>query len=105
MRTELDPLVQRYQNSVQEPFTPELDRLILAAADERAATRRRIRQVGSVALTAALVSLAVLSWQIQRAEPLPSMLSPGTLEGATRDYLLHVEAPSYSGPGLYEIQP
>jgi hypothetical protein len=105
MRTELDPLVRRYQDSVQEPFTPELDQLILAAADERAATQRRIRRFGSVALAAALVSIAVLRWQIRRAGPLPTALSAGELEGATRDYLLHVEVPSYSGPGLYENQP
>ena len=105
MRTELDPLVRRYQNSVQEPFTPELDQLILAAADKRAALQRRIRRYGVVTLAAALLSITVMSWQIHDTGPLPSPLSPGKLEGATRDYLLHVEAHSYSGPGLYENQP
>jgi predicted anti-sigma-YlaC factor YlaD len=103
--TELDPLVRRYQNSVEEPLTPELDQLILAAADARAALQRRIRRYGVAALATVLLSITVMSWQIHGARQLPAALSPGKLEGATRDYLLHVEARSYSGPGLHENQP
>jgi predicted anti-sigma-YlaC factor YlaD len=103
--TELDPLVRRYQNSVEEPFTPELDELILAAADKRAALQRRVRRYGAIALATAVLSITVMSWEIHRAGPLPPALSAGKLEGATRDYLLHVETHSYSGPGVYENPP
>jgi len=102
MRTDSDPLVQRYRNAVQEPLTPELDQRILAAADRRAGTQRLYRRIVSVALAAAL---AAIIWQVHHPEPLRLPLNSGELEGATRDYLLHVELPTYSGPGLQENQP
>jgi len=105
MSTDLDPLVRRYQNSVQDPSTPALDQLILAAADKRAVLQRRIRRYGVFALAAAVLSITTIRWQIYGSGPIPAAVNPGKLEGATRDYLLHVEAHSYSGPGLYENQP
>jgi hypothetical protein len=102
MKTELDPLVQRYRNAVHEPLTPELDQRILAVAYECAGKQRLYRRIGGVALIA--IS-AVAIWQVHRPEPLRLPLNSGELEGATRDYLLHVEILPHSGPGLQENQP
>lgn len=103
MSSELDPLVRRYQNSVHDPLTPGLDRRILAAAAKRARAQRYMRGLGSCALVAAALAVLGGTWPGLRPAP-PVSRDSGRLEGATREYLLHVQA-RYPGPELDESYP
>lgn len=89
-----------YRTSLEDLGTPELDDRILAMA-HRHIVQRRVLRIGGGAI--ALVAIALVGIHLTRVHtPVPEVTNYGAIEGATRSYLLQVQAPAYAGPGMSE---
>jgi uncharacterized protein YjeT (DUF2065 family) len=101
--------VKCYRASLDDVGTPELDQRILAAAHRRVVQRRALRVSGGAMVVAGIVLVSILVGihatshnDARRHTPSPDVTNYGAIEGATRAYLLRVEPPAFSGPGLNE---
>ena len=101
--------VKRYRAALEDVGTPELDRRILAAAHRRVVRRRVLHVSGGAMVVVGIVLVSILVGihatshnDARRHTPSPDVTNYGAIEGVTRAYLLRVEPPAYSGPGLNE---
>jgi hypothetical protein len=99
-------LVNRYRASVEDVQSPNLDRLVKAAA-VRYATRTRVaRRARDSFFVLAVVSATIgVAWHVSRSNPHSDSLAVtdyGKIEGLSTSYLLQAGTQQYSGPGTLE---
>jgi len=101
--------VRCYRASLEDVGTPELDQRILAAAHRRVVQRRMLRVGGGAMVVAGIVLVSIFVGihatshdDARRHTRSADVTNYGVIEGATRAYLLRVEPPAHSEPGLNE---
>jgi hypothetical protein len=99
-------LVNRYRASVEDVQSPNLDRLVKAAAVRQATRTRITRRVRESFLILAVASVTLgAAWHVYRSSPHRNALAVtdyGKIEGFSTSYLLQVGTQQYSGPGTME---
>jgi hypothetical protein len=98
-----DPLIIGYRDTLDDIPTPNLDRVVLLAAQRHAARRRAGRRLVAVVLLGALAALTTgLAHRGQNVQRLPAATNYGWSEGASREYLLSTEFGKYPASELIE---